>query len=469
MIQALSTRTPVEVEDAKHRMPPGGGDRVGLPVPRRYWSVAAIWLAMSMAVLDSAIANVALPTMARDFAANPASAIWVINAYQVAIIILLLPLASLGEVLGYRRVYTGGLALFVVASLGCFFAQSLVALAAWRFVQGLGAAAIMAINGALVRLTYPSHKLGKGIGYNAVVVAVSSAAGPAVAAAILAAASWRWLFAVNIPIGIAAVMIGIRALPTNSLSQRAFDTRSALLNAVAFAAIFLTLNDLMDHRVSAFTGGTAVVALLAGTALVRIARKAIHPLIPLDLLRIPVLRRSYGTSVCAFAGHMIALVALPFYLQGRFGYSNALTGLEITAFPLAICISAPLSGSLADRFSSRWLAVGGLSLFAVCYGFFALGDVGAKFGVAACLAACGFGFGLFQSPNNRIMLSNTPIPRSGAGAGMLAMARLVGQTSGAVVVALVFSRFGTTAVVPFIVAAGFGIAAVLIVMTRSDP
>jgi DHA2 family multidrug resistance protein-like MFS transporter len=440
----------------------------GLALPRRYWSVTAIWLAMSMAVLDSAIANVALPTIARDFAANPTSAIWVINAYQVAIIMLLLPLASLGEILGYKRVYIGGLGVFIVASLGCFFAQSLAGLAAWRFVQGFGAAAIMAINGALVRLTYPSSKLGKGIGYNAIVVAVSSAAGPAIAAAILALASWRWLFAINLPIGIAAVAIGTRSLPWNSLSRRAFDWRSALLSAAAFAAIFFAVEDVIDRHVGALTVAMAVSAVAAGTILVRIARKATDPLIPLDLVRLRVLRSSYGTSVCAFTGHMIALIALPFYLQGRFAYSTAVTGLLITAFPLAICIAAPLAGSLSDRFSARLLAMCGLSLFGVGYGLFALGDIGSRIGVAACLGACGFGFGLFQSPNNRIMLSNTPIRRSGAGAGMLAMSRLVGQTSGAVVVALTFRLVGTTGVTPFIVAAGFGIAGALVVMTRLE-
>ena len=454
----MTSSTPVQAKDTA----------VGLPIPRRYWSVAAIWLAMTMAVLDIAIANVALPTMARDFAANPTAAIWVINSYQIAIIILLLPVASLGEILGYRRVYIGGIGVFVAASMGCFFAHGLLELTVWRFLQGLGAAAIMAINGALVRLTYPSNMLGKGIGYNAIVVAVSSAAGPTIAAAILAVASWRWLFAINVPIGIAAVAIGIRSWPANSLSERAFDWRSALLNAITFAAIFFAVEDVIARRVGPVMVALVIVALAAGTVLVRIARRATDPLIPLDLLRLPVLRSSYATSICAFTGHMTALIALPFYLEGRFGYSNAVTGLLITAFPLAICVSAPMSGALADRFSARWLAVGGLGLFGAGYAAFALGDVGAASGVAACLAACGFGFGLFQSPNNRIMLSNTPMRRSGAGAGMLAMSRLVGQTTGAVIAALVFRLAGTTSVAPFFVAAGFGIAGALIVMTRTD-
>jgi DHA2 family multidrug resistance protein-like MFS transporter len=457
----------VQLADPAHRAP-AGTDPLGLPLPRRYWSIAAIWLAMTITVLDSAIANVALPTIAREFSAHPTSAIWVINAYQVAIVILLLPLASLGEILGYRRVYLWGLGLFIVASLGCFFAHSLVGLAVWRFVQGLGAAAIMAINGALVRLTYPSNQLGKGIGFNAIVIAVSSAAGPAIAAAILAVTSWRWLFAVNVPIGLAAIVIGSRSLPVNSLSRRAFDRRSAVLSAVAFAAIFFAVEDLIERHVDAFTAALVLVALASGTMLVRIARQAADPLMPLDLLRLAVLRSSYATSVCAFAGQMIGLIALPFYLQGRFGYSNAVTGLLITAFPLAICVSAPMSGALADRFSARWLAVAGLGLFGIGYGLLASGDIGTRAGVAACLAAGGFGFGLFQSPNNRVMLSNTPVRRSGAGAGMLAMSRLVGQTLGAVVAALTFRVFGTAVVVPFFVAAAFGVAGALVVMTRAD-
>src|SRR4051812_34203719 len=137
------------------RLPAADADGDGLPVPRRYWAVAAIWLAMAMSVLDSSIANVALPTIARDVGASPAASIWVVNAYQIAIAMMLLPLASLGEILGYKRVYAAGLVLFVLASIGCTFATSLTGLAICRFVQGFGAAAIMAMNGALVRFTYP--------------------------------------------------------------------------------------------------------------------------------------------------------------------------------------------------------------------------------------------------------------------------------------------------------------------------
>src|SRR6058998_3950240 len=158
----------------------------GLPQPQRNHAVLTIALGIIMAVVDSAIANVALPTIAADLNASPAFSIWIVNGYQLAITISLLPLASLGEIFGYRRVYLAGLALFTVASLVCAFSHSLAGLAVARVIQGFGAAGIMSVNSALVRFTYPHRVLGRGIGINALVVAVSAAVGPTLASAILA-------------------------------------------------------------------------------------------------------------------------------------------------------------------------------------------------------------------------------------------------------------------------------------------
>src|SRR5579862_4139487 len=170
--------TTAATDDTDAHSPAGMPD--GLPVPRRYWSVAAIWLAMTMSVLDGAIANVALPTIAGELHATAASSIWIVNAYQLAITVTLLPLAALGDKLGYRRVYMAGLVVFTLGSLACALSHTLVALVAARAFQGLGAAGIMSINAALVRFTYPKRMLGQGIGLNAVVISVSAAVGPTV-------------------------------------------------------------------------------------------------------------------------------------------------------------------------------------------------------------------------------------------------------------------------------------------------
>ena len=214
----------------------------GLPMPRRLWAVVAIALSISMAVLDGAIANIALPTLSEELGVAPSASIWVVNAYQLVITISLLPLASLGEILGYHRIYRVGLVVFTIASAACALSDTLLTLTLWRVVQGLGASGVMAVNAALIRFTYPHSQLGRGIGVNALVVAVSSAIGPTVASAILAVANWPWLFAVNVPIGILALVIGWRSLPHSPLSKRRFDTASALLCAATFGLLVMALD-----------------------------------------------------------------------------------------------------------------------------------------------------------------------------------------------------------------------------------
>src|ERR1700744_4863411 len=206
----------------------------GLPVPQRYLAILTIGLGLVMAVMDGAIANVALPTIAKDLSASPAFSIWIVNGYQLAITISLLPLASLGEIIGYRRVYLVGLLLFTLASLFCTLSHTLLLLTIARIVQGFGAAGIMSVNTALVRFIYPREQLGRGIGINAMVVATSAAVGPTVAAGILAVASWPFLFAVNIPLGLVTLAIGARYLPHTPRAPHMFDWQSAILSALTF-------------------------------------------------------------------------------------------------------------------------------------------------------------------------------------------------------------------------------------------
>src|ERR1700677_5363225 len=200
-----------EVKVAKPPSPPMDG----LPFESRIWAVVAISVAVGMASLDTAIANIALPTIAADLHVSPAEAVWVVNAYQIALVATLLPLGALGEIIGHQRIYLGGLVLFTLASLGCALAWSLPSLLAARALQGLGASGIMSVNTALLRFVYPSRMQGRGFGNNALVVATAFTLGPAVASAILAVGHWPWLFAINLPFGLTAILIGMRALPQN--------------------------------------------------------------------------------------------------------------------------------------------------------------------------------------------------------------------------------------------------------------
>lgn len=440
----------------------------GLPLPQRYWAMLAIALSLTLAVLDGAIANVALPTIAHTLHADAAASIWIVNAYQLAITISLLPLSSLGEIVGYRRVYLAGLALFTAASLGCALSDSLLTLTIARVVQGFGAAGIMSVNIALVRLIFPQRLLGRGIGINATVVAIASAAGPTIASAILSVASWPWLFAVNVPLGLAAYILGRRALPAQSLAPRRFDVPSAALNALTFGLLIITVDGFGhgEHRVQL---AAEIIATLAfGTAFVRRQLSQPSPLLPIDLLRLPIFSLSIGTSICSFTAQMLAYVSLPFYFQDTLGLSQVQTGLLMTPWPLVIVVIAPISGYLSDHYSAGLL--GGIGLASMALGLASLAALPAHPQTLEIIwrtALCGFGFGLFQAPNNRAILASAPHSRSGGASGMLSTARLLGQSLGAALVALIFNlsdKSGTTTTLE--VAAMFAALAALVSLTR---
>lgn len=428
----------------------------GLPTPRRYWAIVSIGLGITLAVLDGAIANVALPSIAQDLQASSAASIWIVNAYQIAIVVALLPLASLGEIVGYRRVSQAGLAVFTLASIACVFANSIETLSLARVVQGFGAAGIMSVNGALVRYTYPQRLLGRAVGINAVIVSLAAAAGPTIASAILAVGHWRWLFALNVPIGLLAVSLAGFTLPHNRLQPRKLNWVGAALNAAAFGLLITGLQSLAHGEAAVLGFGLTGAGLAAGILLIRHERSRTSPLIPLDLLARPMFSLSVATSIISFTAQMMAFVALPFFLQGSLGLAAVETGLLMTPWPLATMIAAPLAGYLSDRYSAGVLGAIGLSLFAC--GLMALSFLKADsshFDIVWRMALCGAGFGFFQSPNNRAMLSEAPKDRAGAAGGTLGMARVVGQSLGAVVVAFLLSAAPINGV-----AHGFQIAAV---------
>lgn len=416
----------------------------GLPLPARYGAIVTIALGITMAVLDGAIANVALPTISRELQASPAESIWIVNAYQLAIVVSLLTLSFLGDMLGYRRIYQWGLVLFSFTSLFCALSGSLEMLTLARVLQGLGGAMLMSVNTALIRIIYPQRYLGRGMAINSLVVAVSTAAGPTVAAAILAVASWKWLFLINVPIGAVALWLALRYLPDNPQknSQQRFDPLSALMNALTFGLLLSALSG-FSQGVSLRLVAVQLLALaVIGTLFIRRQLKMPVPLFPVDLLRIPVFALSMATSICSFCAQMLAMVSLPFYIQNVLGRSEVATGLLLTPWPLATMVMAPIAGRLIERFHAGMLGGIGLALFAS--GLFSLALLPAAPADADIIwrmMLCGAGFGLFQSPNNHTIVSAAPRNRSGGASGMLGTARLVGQTSGAALVALMFNLF----------------------------
>jgi MFS transporter, DHA2 family, multidrug resistance protein len=421
--------------------PAPAGD--GLPAERRRWAIAAVLAALTMASLDTAIANIALPSIAADLRVSPADAVWVVNVYQIALVATLLPLGALGEIVGHERIYLGGLLLFTLASLGCACAWSLPSLLTARALQGLGASGIMSVNSALVRFIFPGRLLGRGFGYTALTVATAFTLGPTVASGILAIGPWPWLFAINIPFGALAIGIGLKTLPATPRAVHSFDFPGAVLATGCLGLFIIGIGSAAHGAWPPLVIAEFLAALALGWLLTR--RHADHPapMLPIDLFRRPVFALSAATAVCSFAIQGLAFVSLPFYFEDVLRRSQVETGFLMTPWPLVVAIMAPIGGRLSDRYPAGILGGIGLALLGV--GMTLLATLPAAPGVADIIwrmAICGVGFGFFQTPNMRTLMSSAPADRSGSASGIAATARLTGQTIGAALAALCFSLAG---------------------------
>ncbi|WPL82645.1 MFS transporter [Bordetella hinzii] len=426
----MSPGTPLA--GAQGKAPPDG-----LPTPRRYYAAATVLTGMSLSVLDATIANVALPTIAADLNSPPSAAVWVINAYNLAVVTMLLPMSAVAERIGFRRMFTIGLALFTLASLGCAVSGSLLQLSLARMVQGIGAATLMCMFGGLVRNIYPTHMLGRGISINATTVALMSVLGPTLGSFILSVAHWRWIFAVNLPIGI-LLMMGLRFLPEVQRNTARMDYVSALLSMAALGCFISGVDSLAQDVLRSL--GLVAVAILAGLLLVRRSWGQTAPLVPIDLLRIRPVAFAVMASACTFAAQMSSYVSLPFYFEHVLGRPHLEVGLLMAAWPLGTGLIAPAAGFLSDRYSAAVLSGVGAGAMVLGLLWLVLSPLDASNArIMAGMFVTGVGFGFFQTPNNRAMLSGAPRQRSGAAGGLQATTRVFGQSFGTALVAIAFS------------------------------
>jgi DHA2 family multidrug resistance protein-like MFS transporter len=412
----------------------------GIAPAQRRFAMFGIALAVLLSVLDYAVVNVALPTIARSIHCTDSAAIWVINAYQLVSLIALLPVAALGDKIGHARMCRIGLVLFVFASVLCAVSRSLPELAAARALQGLGGACILGVNAALLRHIYPSSMLGRAIALNGLVIGLGVALGPTIAAAVLATASWPYLFYINLPLGGAALWFAFTALPATPRRPRAFDYLSTLLLAFAIGPLVVG-GDRFAHASSptlslVLLGGGAVSLLLL--VLRQLGRA--EPLLPVDLLARWGFASAFLTSFTGFVASNFFIIAMPFALMNVMHRGPVATGLLITPWPVAIMVVAPFVGRLADRYPAAVLSSIGLCISAS--GFLLLRLMPANpsdFDIAWRIFIAGAGFGLFQPPNNKAMLITAPLARTGGASGMISVARLFGQTIGGMLVALTLS------------------------------
>jgi DHA2 family multidrug resistance protein-like MFS transporter len=390
-------------------------------------------------MLDQTIANTALPTIAHDVHTTASASIWVINSYQLALTIAIVPLTSVGDIVGYQRLYVTGLALFIVASLACVFSHSLEALVIARFVQGFAGAAMTATAGPITRNSYPPSMLGRATGYNAMAVALGAAAGPIVSGVVLSVASWPWLFALNVPIGLVALAISLRYIVHQPGNGARFDTHSALLSVATFGLALFGFDGFGHQAPPLVVAAELLAAAVIGTIFIRRQLALPLPMFGVDLFARPPFTLAVVACYASFVAQTIAYIALPFALQTVMGRSPLEVGELLLPWLLAAALVAPFAGRLADRFTSSRLAAIGLGVFAI--GLLLLTFLPAhasSLDIVWRMLLCGIGYGLFQSPNNRSIQGSAPRERSGAPQGIQAVARLTGQTTGAIIVSIVF-------------------------------
>jgi DHA2 family multidrug resistance protein-like MFS transporter len=393
-----------------------------------------------ISMIDQTIANTALPTIAHDVNASAAASIWVINAYQLGLTVGIVPLAAAGDIVGYWRVFRIGLIAFILSSLACCLSHDLFALSAARFVQGLAGASLTVTAQPINRLVFPPSMLGRAAGFSAMAVALGAAAGPVVGGAILAVAPWQWLFALNVPVGLIAFFLVVRTIPKTPGHNLPFDKTSAIMSVAMFGLAVFGFDAIGHGGATPLAIGELIGACFVGWLFIRRQHAQPLPMFAVDLFA--QLRFTLAAFACytSFIAQTIAYVALPFAFQTVMGHTPLQVGALLLPWLLAATIMAPISGPLADRYNSSRLAAIGLGIFAVgllCATL--MGPDPAPLDIAWRMAVCGIGYGLFQSPNNRALQNSAPRERSGGPQAIQAVARVFGQTTGAVIVAIVFA------------------------------
>jgi DHA2 family multidrug resistance protein-like MFS transporter len=441
----------------------------GLALPQRYLAIGALCCGTALIIIDGGIANVALPSIAHDLKVDSSSVVAIVTVYQLMLVMLLLPFAGLGERIGLKRMYQVGQLIFTVATLLCFFAKSLPFLLVVRAAQAIGAAGALSVSSALIRSTYPSKQLGRGLGINSVIVSSSAAAAPTIGGLVLAIAPWPWVFACAIPFALLSLLLG-RALPDPKPRHAHFDLLGAVMCAAMFGLVIGGAESAVHGNSPVVSAAIVATGALIGYYFVRRERQDASPILPLDLLERPVIALSVIGAYTAFIASMTLLLSTPFRLTQEFGFSAAMVGAAIAPWPLTNMIVAPMAGWLSDRIPAGLLGGIGMCISIAALLLIAfLPDHPTYFDIAWRMALCGSGFGTFMPPNARLIIGSAPRERAAAAGGLISTVRLTGQTTGATVVALLLALGIGAGRVPPLVSVGLAVVAGLCSIARLRP
>ena len=437
MLQLRTESTPdVDAIGAENEPAPAPAD--GLPTPRRIWAIAAISFGTALFVVDGAIANVALPTIARDLAVSNSAVTNVVTVYQLAMVMVLLPFATIGDRIGHRKLYQYGQVLFCLASAAAFLATDIWTLLAVRAAQAIGAGIALSVSAAMVRSIYPARNLGTGMGVNSVIVATSYAIAPTLGGFITQHLDWHWVFVSAAPLALVSLAIG-RTLPAPQPRPMKIDWTGGAWSALT---VLLLIGGLAAATHERPAPGLAAIAFGAASAvfLARFEWRRERPVLPVDLMAMPAIGLSIVAAIAAFIATTMLMVALPFRFEQGMGYTPSEVGLLLLPYPLTMLVVAPAAGWLSDHISPSVLGMIGMAVTIVGLAFIAtLSNDAGPLAIGWRLSLAALGFGLFLSPNSRLIIGQAPRDRAAAAGGLLATARLFGQSSGAALIGLVLA------------------------------
>lgn len=404
-----------------------------MPLPRKWLVMAAVAMSTFLATIDGSIVNVALPTLVTELDTLFPVAQWVILAYLLIQTTLMPGVGRLGDMLGKKRIYSAGVAVFTLSSVLCGLAPTVYWLIAARAAQAVGSAMALGLGMAIVTEAFPPAERGKALGLNGTFVSIGIVLGPTVGGLILDVASWHWIFFVNLPIGLMGLALAWRYIPdTRPAGRQRFDFAGAITLFISLLALLLALT--LGQRFG--FGDGRILALFALWLLFLLLFLWVEwhhpqPLIDLRLFR----RRRFSlgllTGSLAFVAIAGATLLLPFYLQLMRGYNTRQVGLMMALIPLFLGVVAPLAGAASDRYGARRITAVGLFIAALGYGAMSqLGPETSLLAYALAVTPLGLGMGLFQSPNNSAIMGSAPPERLGVASGLLGLSRTLGQTSG---------------------------------------
>lgn len=411
--------------------------------PINPWVVlATVSLGTLMATIDASSVNVALPTIAAEFGLSIAAVSWISICYYLVITSLLLTVGRLADLTSRRLVFSWGMGLFGLASGLCALAPNLGTLVAFRCLEAVGGAMIMANSPALIASAFPGTRRGRALGTVTLVATVGSSLGPTVGGLLTATVGWHGLFLINLPIGLAGVVLGLRFLGgvhQARRSQATFDRSGAVLSALGLAALMIALREGL-HMPAILGWALGLGGLLTLGAFVWHEARIPSPLLQPRLFGRRAFASATGSSLLSFCSRAGAFFLMPFFLQGVQGYGPAAVGFMMTSFPIAVALVAPVSGALSDRLGTRGLTVAGQLLNALALGLMA--SLGAESPLALVLlpqVLLGIGTALFTPPNNNAMLSAVDPEDLGMASGMLAIMRNLGLMLGTGLVSVVLA------------------------------